>query len=173
MLFWRLNFILTFPIFPLKRINWSLLSGCLVAMSLVEKLFLHMLPVVYLLPDVRAWGLPLCAYVILLPGNLHVLVEANVLSEGQWVNLRFNIDRHTHDSPVKQLISIILYILEMVFVDLFGNTSVSLRRQQILQLSSQSNSFIIKSWTLLIISWINTNVIVQRVSNRLHIFRVS
>ena len=101
-------------------------------MSLVEKLFLHMLPEVHLLPDVRARGLPLCAHVILLQGNLYVLVEANVLSEVQWVNLRFNIDRHAQDSPVKQLISIILYTLEMVLVDLFGNTSVSLRRKQIL-----------------------------------------
>ena len=36
-------------------------------------------------------------------GDLQVLAEANALLEGQWENLRFNINGHAQDFPSNNL----------------------------------------------------------------------
>ena len=60
------------------------------------------------LPDVKTWDLPMYAHVIFSQGNLHVLTEANVLPEGPWENLRFNIIDMLRTLQAKLLISTIL-----------------------------------------------------------------
>ena len=72
-------------------------------MSVVEKPFLHMLPEVYLLPDVRVFRFNIDSSYGSILEDLQVLAEAYALPNGQWKTLRFNISVHAEDSPSHKL----------------------------------------------------------------------
>ena len=67
-------------------------------MSVVEKPFLHMLPEVYPLPDVRVFRFDIDS-----PYGSPSKGPASVLPDGQWKNLKFNISVHVEDSPSYKL----------------------------------------------------------------------
>ena len=72
-------------------------------MSVVEKPFLHMLPEMYPLPDVRVFRFNIDSPYDSILEDLQVLAETYALPNGQWKILRFNISVHAKDSPIHKL----------------------------------------------------------------------
>ena len=72
-------------------------------MFVVENPFLHMLPVVYLLQDVRVFRFNIDSPYDSILEDLQVLAETYALPNGQWKALRFNISVHAKDSPSHKL----------------------------------------------------------------------
>ena len=72
-------------------------------MSAVETPFLHMLPVVYLLQNVRVFGFNIDSPYGSILEDLQVLAETYALPNGQWKTLRFNISVHAKDSLSQKL----------------------------------------------------------------------
>ena len=75
-------------------------------MSVVEKPFLHMLPEVCPLPDVRVFKFNIDSPYGSILEDLQVLAEAYALPNGQRKNLRFNISIHAEDIPSHKLMLI-------------------------------------------------------------------
>ena len=72
-------------------------------MFVVEKPFLHMLPDVYLLQEVRVFRFNIDSPYGSILEDPQVLAETYALLNGQWKTLRFNISVHAEDSPSHKL----------------------------------------------------------------------